>query len=911
VGKIPDVVMVSPQQHEVRKTVTVVFCDITGSTALGESIDSESVRGVMSRYVQEMRTVLERYGSTMEKFIGDAVMAVFGIPLAHEDDALRAVSAALDMNLALGRVNAELKKRWGVELQARIGVNTGEVVAGAADQGESFVTGDSVNIAARLQQAAGPGEILIGPETHRLVRDAIEVEPVEPLALKGKSSLLVAYRLNEVRHDARRLLRRSSSPMVGRAAELQQLEEALQRARRGTCQLITLIGPAGIGKSRLCAELTARLGDEAWTLEASCPPYGDALTFWPLREIVADAAGLTEQDSPEEVRARIAALFPDEAEDASLAAARVAEAFGMGEGATGDIQHVFWAFRRLFEALATERLLVVVLDDVHWAEEALLDLLEYVSRGTSGHRMLILCTSRPDLLDARPHWGRGQNGFSSVTLDALTESATESMIRAVLRDGRVPDHLIHRLSGVAGGNPLYVEELSRMLVEDGLLALSEGAWAYLGDSGEIPVPPSLGALIGARIDHLEPSDKTVLEHAAVVGDEFWPSAVAELSPELAPAEIDSSLETLVSKELIVPGARRFAQEDGFSFGHQLVREVAYTRLLKQTRSELHVRFANWLERAVGDRATEYGELIGFHLERAYQYRKALGPLDSDADSLADHAAANLGSAGGSALARGDADAAVSLLQRAIALLPADYSDRAGLSLKLGFAHAQSGQLTRAHSLLRERLQTERRGKSFLTYRNPAGKEQIHDLDDETSPVTIGRLSSNDVSLAWDTEVSRRHAQLELVEGAWSLFDDGISRNGSYVKGERVSGRVQLRDGDVLRFGDTVMLFRSSLSTPPPRADAGLSSVSISASDLPGATHLADGERSIMGALGRHLRSGEDVGRFSDGEISTEVSLRAEDVSADLTRLAHRFELGEEPRDRQLHELAKRALALGL
>ena len=388
---------------EARKTVTILFMDVVGSTNLGERLDPESMRRVMSSFFDRMKASIERHGGTVEKFIGDAVMAVFGVPQLHEDDALRAVRAAADMRKGLAALNEELARDWGVILEARIGVNTGEVVAGDPSAGQRLVIGDAVNVAARLEQSAGSGEILVGEDTLRLVRDAVRVEPVAPLSLKGKSKPPPAYRLLDVVQGAPAHARRLDSPIVGREKERLLLEVAFgETIQDSTCRLVTVLGPAGVGKSRLVAEFVSTAEERASVLTGRCLHYGDGITFWPILEIVREAARVDAADSPGKALPKIAALLP-EGQDSALIADHVAQAVGLSEGAA-DIQETFWAIRKLLESLAGRRPLVVVIDDIHWAEPTFLYLVQYLTGWSSEVPILLLCVARPELLDVRSAW---------------------------------------------------------------------------------------------------------------------------------------------------------------------------------------------------------------------------------------------------------------------------------------------------------------------------------------------------------------------------------------------------------------------------------------------------------------------------------------------------------------------------
>jgi class 3 adenylate cyclase len=528
---------------EVRKTVTILFSDVVGSTSLGEQLDPESLRGVMSRYFDEMRAAIERHGGTVEKFIGDAVMAVFGVPTVHEDDALRAVRAASEMRDILRTLNEELSRDWRAHLEIRTGINTGQVVATDPSTDQTFVTGDAVNVAARLEQAAEPGEILLGEETRSLVRDAVRVEPVEPLDLKGKSERMPAFRLLEVLNVAVPFSRRLDSPIVGREEELAALRRTYDDAvERRACASATVFGDAGLGKTRLVNEFVTRTGDEARVLWARCLPYGEGISLLPVGELVDAAAGVVETDAPEQRRSKIGVLT-DDAADGSDVAERLAAAVGLAE-ATGDIQQTFWAVRRLLEIVAAERPLIVVLEDLHWAEPTFLDLLQYVTGFSTRHPLVLLGTSRPDLREMRPDWVRETD---VVELRPLTDDESRELIANLLGAAGLSGDTAERISSAAEGNPLFVEEMLRMLIDEGRLRRSNGHWTPTGDLSEVDVPGTINALLAARLDQLEPNERAVVQRASVIGRTFWWGAVTELSPEDLRSRVGSHLQTLLRK----------------------------------------------------------------------------------------------------------------------------------------------------------------------------------------------------------------------------------------------------------------------------------------------------------------------------------------------------------------------------
>jgi class 3 adenylate cyclase/tetratricopeptide (TPR) repeat protein len=650
---------------DVRRVVTIVFADVTGSTSLGERLDPEALRRVMGRYFDEMSAVIERHGGTVEKFIGDAVMAVFGIPRLHEDDALRAARSAAGMREALDALNLELEREHGVGISARIGVNTGEVVAGDPSAGQRLVTGDSVNVAARLEQAASPGEIFLGESTYRLVKDAVEVEPVAALDLKGKEEPVPAFRLVKVLADVAGHERHLDSPMVGRGKELEMLERALERAvTERTSHLFTLLGAAGVGKSRLVAEFLDGPVGTATVLRGRCLSYGEGITFFPLAEVIHQAADILEGEPPAAARSKLDAMLA-ETPDGERIASLVGGLFGWGPpGATED---AFWAVRRILEHLARERPVVVVFDDIHWAEPTMLDLIEHLADWTRDAAVLLVCLARPELLDIRSDWGGGKMNATSILLEPLPSDEASLLVDNLLGRADIPQAARDRILEAAEGNPLFVEEMLAMLIDDGLLRFEEGAWHSVEDLADVTVPPTIHLLLAARLDRLDAEERGVIERGAVEGKVFHSGAVATLSPQTVRPHVRSRLLALARKELIRPDRPEFAGEDAFRFRHLLIRDAAYQAMPKEQRAELHERYAGWLADAARDRMAEYEEILAHHLEQAHRYRVELGAPDDRARDLAARAAEHLYASAVRADERGDLAAARSLLERNIGL----------------------------------------------------------------------------------------------------------------------------------------------------------------------------------------------------------------------------------------------------
>lgn len=691
---------------ETRKTVTAVFTDVVGSTRLAESVDPESWGKVMSRFFHEMAVPIERHEGTLEKFVGDAVKATFGVPRGHEDDALRAVRAVIEMREALARLNKELETRWGLRLETRTGINTG-VVAGTMTAGQALVVGDAMNVAARLEEVADPGEILIGPDTYRLVSHAVEAEPLEPLALKGKGKSVLAYRLLAVDATAGALDRDFDRPMIGRELELRRVLDSFNRvATANCCELVTVVGSPGIGKSRFVSALAAELSVHAAVLETRCPSYGEQISLRPVIDVMKQAAGIGAEDTTADVQRKINMLVEGE-ENSRAIAQGIADLLGVAESSRGAEEPV-WAARKLLETLSRQRPLCIILEDIHWARPALLEFIEQMADWSRDAPILLLCTSRHDLLEDIPTWSRRP----LVMLKALEPAECGRLVENLQR-GEVAEGTIGRIMEVTGGNPLFIEQTVSMFSELDVTKRRESDQQIsLSDPSPVVVPPSIQALLVARLDRLSLIERQVIECASVVGDEFSSRTVERLLGEGVPSELKASLKSLVHKELLRRERWDAPEDETFRFGHALIREAVYETTPKESRATLHEDVADLLGQKDRGGLDEYDEMIGYHLERAFQYRMQLGPLDEAATTLGKRAATYLAGAGRKALARHDGLAAWNLLTRASALPQMDNRTRVELLLDQADAQMVGSHVTasdgrKARAVLAEAIEGAR------------------------------------------------------------------------------------------------------------------------------------------------------------------------------------------------------------
>jgi class 3 adenylate cyclase/tetratricopeptide (TPR) repeat protein len=680
-------------RREERKIVTTLFADLVGFTSRAERMDVEDVRAMLAPYHALVRQQLEQRSGTVEKFAGDAVMAVFGAPIAHEDDPERAVRAALAIREALAVSN---ERHPELDLHVRIGVNTGEALVSLdanPSLGESIASGDVVNTAARLQTAAPIDGVVVGEVTYRATRDVVDYEQLPPAEAKGKAAPIPCWQALRARSSVGESRRRhDAAPVVDRRCELEALVEAFERAKRTrSIQTLTLVGVPGIGKSRLVRELFRNLDRRAELIrwrEGRSPPYGQGVTFWALGEIVKAEAGMRGAQDPEIAASKLAAAVAaviDDPDDAEWVERHLRALVGLEGEETlfGDRKaEAFAAWRRFIEQLARRRPTVLVLDDIHWADDALLDFIEHLVAWASDVQLLVLCTARPELFERRPAWRADSSGSRVITLGPLSEAETHDLFDALLGMARLPDETRSALLIGAAGNPLYAEEFVRMLVDRELLVQRGGGWEFT-EAGDFPVPDSVLGIIAARLDALPPEDKAVIQEAAVIGKAFWPDAVAYIA-ERGRWAIEEALRRLEHRQII----RRehessVAEQTEYVFKHALIRDVAYRTIIRPTRAEKHRRAAEWLSSLAGGVA-DRADAIAHHYVTALENAEASGQAVPELRAAASKA---LQAAAERARSLHSHSAAARLWRKALELCPGGDARRPRLLLGLGKALA--------------------------------------------------------------------------------------------------------------------------------------------------------------------------------------------------------------------------------
>lgn len=668
-----------------RRVVTLLFADLAGATALGEQLDPEDVRDLQNELFELVNREVQRFGGTTEKFVGDAVLAVFGIPHVHEDDPERAVRAALGAQDRFAAFAARVNDRFGVEVGLRIGVNTGEVVAGreAAARGELMVSGDAVNVAARLQQNAAPGQVLVGERTRTATSRSVSYEAAPAVVAKGKAEPVQAWIAVEAAEEpGARGVAGLQAPLIGRDEELSILDALARRVDHERApQLVTLYGQAGVGKSRLLAEVVLRLPDSL-LLRGRCLPYGEEIAYWPLAEAAKLRAGILETDSAEtalaKLRNEVEAIVPERAEQVLEALAWTIGLALPDTGAVGEevTQRLRDSWQRYVAALGRNRLTILAVEDIHWASAALLDLVEHLADSLSGTAALIMCTARPELLEGRPSWGAGKANATSLTLSPLDGDEAAELISSLLGQEETPEFVRERVLASAEGNPFFVEEMLHMLIERGALAPHGNGWQATQALADTALPDSVHGVIAARIDLLDSSARDALRRCSVVGRVFWPAAAGVG---------DDAVVALGSRGLVSeqPSSTMAGMRE-FAFKHSLTREVAYASLPRPERRELHRRVAEWIQDVAPDRGVEAAELAAYHYGEALTYGE-------DDPAVSRRACELLLKAGEAALQRGAMPVAEAQLERALELAR-DNSTRAAALLALARLEVTIGRI---------------------------------------------------------------------------------------------------------------------------------------------------------------------------------------------------------------------------
>ena len=695
----------APAATEERRLISVLFTDIVGSTAKAEQMDPEDVRARLAPYYGRLRNELERFGGTVEKFIGDAVVALFGAPVAHEDDAERAVRAALAVCQAIAELNEE--DEW-LDLQVRVGVNTGEalVVIGAnPSEGEGMASGDVMNTAARLQSAAPVNGIVVGELTYLATRDQIEYRETEPIVAKGKSEPVSVWEAISPRDEPGRRAA-EGTPLVGRAREFEELVAQWSRVVKERKPFTAVVlGPPGIGKSRLLAELGQHAKEEGSVHWGRCLPYGEGITYWPVTELVKSAAGILQSDPAETVAGKLdsflAELSTDDPDELRTVAAALSNILGSATTPRGTYAatqinqaELHWGIRRAFQLLSRQRPTLVVFEDLHWAEPTLLELITFMATDDGDVPLMLLCSARPELAELSGAPLAATARRATVTLDILTQEAGIALLEELLGDAALAETPVAAaLVRNAGGNPLFLEESIRMLRDRGLV----DAERWRSESfDELPIPTNVRSLISARLDQLAANAKRCAHTASVIGSVFWSGAVAHLAADggSAPPDLPECLDALVRRDFVVRNdSSEIANEDEFAFKHILIRDVAYSQLPKGRRAQMHVRFADWVT-ILPASADEFVEIVAWHLEQACRLSREIARSPIEPPILA--AAGALANAAGRAERREGLREAVRYYERALDLLGSEYPERSlELQLPLARAHAALGELQQA------------------------------------------------------------------------------------------------------------------------------------------------------------------------------------------------------------------------
>jgi DNA-binding SARP family transcriptional activator len=756
----------SRSAREGRKTVTAAVV-LFARSGVDPDTDPETRLEALTDVGEAAGAIVESYGGVVSERFGGRLSVLFGVPTLHEDDALRAAKA-------VAAIRDAISPSLGGPEGFSAGIAVGEVLIRRSGDEEVLLSADPVRIADQVAHAARPGEILLTRPAARLAGGAPLLEGAETLLLDTAGAPLLVYRLEDAGSLVDASARRLRSPLVGRSEELALLRQTFERVQREpTCSLVTVFGPAGVGKSRLASEFVEGLRGEALVLNGRCLSYGSDITFWPVAEMLRQAAGIVPSDAAEDVRPKIGALVQD-VDESSFIVDRALSVLGLGAGSP-DRDEFFWSIRRMFQALAAHRPTVLVVDDLHWAEPAMLELIEHVAAASTGTPVLLLCTSRPDLLERRPDWGGGRLDAANIALDALTEPESVEMITNLVRGAPLPGDVLERIVDVTAGHALYIEEYVATLIDEGMLVWNGTAWeSALGPDEELPTPTSVQALLAARLDRLSDPARSLLEAASIAGKEF---GLRDLRAVVADADDEALAEALdeaLAKDMLIEDQRSAIADRRFEFRHLLIRDVAYHAMAKSARADGHVALAEHLEREAASRIVEVEEIVGYHLEAAYRYRIELGDAEGT-DELARRAAGHLASSGWRAFLRDDMAAAAGLLSRSRALLSADDPRIPEIAWRSGVALFETGRLEEAQGVFDDGLRAaEALGATGLAWRI---RLELAELDFWRLPEARSTLELEGLSDAAIAECTRLE-DWGTVARAYRLKGDVLGRRGA-------------------------------------------------------------------------------------------------------------------------------------
>ncbi len=688
---------------EERKVVSVLFCDLVGFTASSESADPEDVDKMLTAYAEMARSRIESHGGVVEKFIGDAVVGVFGVPAAHEDDPERAVRAGL--RIVEGA--EELRSVGGEPLRLRVGVNTGEALVrlgASAGLGERVMSGDAINTASRIQSVAPAMGVAVGLATHEATAAVFDYKELEPATVKGKAEPVRVFHAKAARaRFGTDLTRTHDTPFIGREIDLALLKGIFDKTvASSSVQLVTVVGEPGLGKTRLVAELFAYIDarpDFTTWRQGRCLSYGEGITFWALGEILKAHTGILESDPPAVAQEKLSAVLP-EGDEREWFRQRLLPLLGIEATSSAEREELFTAWRRFLEEIAEDRPTVLVFEDLHWADEALLAFLEHLADVAEGVPLLLLGTARPELYERHPEYATRLRNATPITLAPLSHEETARLVSALLETTVIPAELQQPILERAGGNPLYAEEFVRLLRDRDLLERVGSSW-QLKEGADVPFPESVQALIAARLDTLEPGAKSLLADAAVIGKVFWAGALAAMG-ERGLESVTSTLRELSRKELVRPLRQSsMAGEAEYTFWHVLARDVAYNQLPRTSRATRHVAAARWIESKVPERVEDLADVLAHHYTSALELARDAGEAEQAAE-LEAPALRFLSLAGERSLGL-DTAAALASFERALALTPRGHSERAEALVRYGEAAFQAGRYGEAKDALEEAI----------------------------------------------------------------------------------------------------------------------------------------------------------------------------------------------------------------